>query len=968
MRSILLTYAGLGLLTSSQLFAQTATNSIDRQKGYDTRLQLTEQSIAKKLEATNIGPTVMSGRVVDLAVDPKNPNHFYAVFASGGLWETFNNGATFSPLFQDQAVMTIGDIAVDWKSGTIWLGSGESNSSRSSYAGNGVYKSTDGGLTWEHLGLEDSHHIGRVVVHPTNPAIAWVASMGHLYSGNSERGIYLTTDGGKTWKQTLFVDENTSAVDLVQDPQHADVLYAAMWERERKAWNFKGNGEGSGIYKSIDGGKTWEKISSGKNGFPSDAGVGRIGLAVSYQNSNKVYALLDNQNRREVKKGKEEKVVTKEGLRKMSSKAFLKLSDDEINAFLDRHNFPNKYEATMIKEKVVAEEIVPAALVDYLEDANAMLFDTPVKGAELYVSEDGGKTWNKTHEGYIDDLYYSYGYYFGNMCVSPHDDDKVYIMGVPILKSADGGKTWKNIHHSNTHADHHALWINSELEGHLVLGNDGGVNISYDDGENWTKCNTLPVGQFYSVAVDNERIYNVYGGLQDNGVWFGPHNYKYSTGWQQEGEYAYKGIMGGDGMQVQIDPRDNRTVYTGYQFGNYYRIDKESGSSKYITPKHELGERPLRFNWQTPIHLSKHNPDVLYMGSHRFHRSLDKGENWEALSDDLTQGGKKGNVPYGTLTSIDESPLRFGLVYVGSDDGLVHVSKDGGYTWQNISLGLDKNQWVSRVEASNHSKSRVYVALNGYRFDNFEPMLYVSENFGSSWKNIGANFPKEPINVVLEDPIKENILYIGTDHAVYVSLDRGESFMLLDENMPRVAIHDLAFQKEAKDLVIGTHGRSIYRMNVKHLQELDQVQEETVHVFAVNEQTYSKRWGKSRGWSQWFGIWEPTVSVPVYAKSAGEGFLTVMDETGKTLVNKEVVLAKGLQYIDYGLTYTSSESSELSASVKKEETAEEATKDVYLSAGKYTIKVEMEGKASETVLVIKEAKKKEGRKPMKKIP
>ncbi|HNI42995.1 MAG TPA: hypothetical protein PK272_10015, partial [Methanoregulaceae archaeon] len=354
----------------------------------------------------------------------------------------------------------------------------------------------------------------------------------------------------------------------------------------------------------------------------------------------------------------------------------------------------------------------------------------------------------KTHKGYLEQVYFSYGYYFGQIRVSPQNPEKLYTFGVPVLRSDDGGKSWKPINGDNVHGDHHALWLDSNREGHLILGNDGGINISYDDGEHWIKCNTPAVGQFYGIAVDMAKPYRVYGGMQDNGVWMGPSNYEPSTEWHDSGQYPYKSILGGDGMQVAVDTRDNETVYTGFQFGNYFRVNTKTGRRDYITPKHDLGEAPLRWNWQAPIHLSVHNQDILYMGSNKLHRSLNQGETFEVISGDLTKGGKKGDIPYGTLTTIHESPMKFGLIYTGSDDGLVFVTKDGGGAWQQISATLPENMWISRVQASKFKESRVYVALNGYRWDNFESMLYVSEDYGSHWRRIGIRLPPEPINIV----------------------------------------------------------------------------------------------------------------------------------------------------------------------------------------------------------------------------
>jgi photosystem II stability/assembly factor-like uncharacterized protein len=949
-----------------QAQAQTSpTSAEERAKGYTNRVAQAEESLAGGLTMTNIGPTIMSGRVVDIDVNEQATQNYYVAYASGGLWVTDNYGASFTPLFDYQPVMTIGDIAVDWKNKTVWLGSGEVNSSRSSYAGNGMYKSTDGGKTWQHLGLEETHHIGRVVLHPNNPEIAWVAALGHLYSPNPERGVYKTSDGGKTWEKTLFISNDAGVVDLVIDPTNPDILYAAGWERQRQAWNFKGNGKGSGIFKSTDGGQTWERITTGTNGFPFDAGVGRIGLDISRQNPNKIYALLDNQNRRSVES--QEYPVTKDVLRTISKADFLKLKDDELNDYMDRQGFPAKYNASKVKSGVKAGKIQPVDLVTYVEDANSLLFDTPVIGAEVYVSEDGGATWTKTHDEYIDGVYSSYGYYFGVIRVSPQDDNKIYILGVPLLKSDNGGKNFKNIDGDNMHGDHQALWVSASTAGLLINGNDGGINTSFDDGETWTKQNTIPVGQFYSVNVDHAKVYNVYGGLQDNGVWTGPSNYSYSNRWQGRGQYPFKGIYGGDGMQVVIDTRDNNTVYTGLQFGNYARINKHTGETKSIKPGHELGENPLRFNWQSPIHLSVHNQDVVYFGSNKFHRSLNQGDDWDLTSKDLTKGGKKGNVPYGTLTTIDESPRQFGFIYVGSDDGLVHLSKDGGYNWANISSGLPTDQWVSRVEASNFKKDRVYVSLNGYRWDKFEAMIYVSEDAGKSWNKIGADLPAEPVNVIKEDPFNENILYVGTDNGLYVSLDRGKSFMILDKKLPHVAVHDLVIQPEVRDLVIGTHGRSIYKVSVKELEKLTpELTGKAVHVFEPGKVRYSSRWGDIR-YASWYGYFEPSTVIPVFIKNGGIGKLNIYSKAGTLLYSDDLTLDKGLNYLNYNMTIEPSKLAGFSKELKKAKKVQQEGLDkkdddnFYLVPGEYKVEVSMGDQSASNQLQVESGRQRPSR-------
>jgi len=583
--------------------------SAEAQQDYLKLQDLKETSLVKNITFENIGPTVMSGRVVDVDVNPNNPTEFYVGYASGGVWYTKNNGSSFEPILDNFSTQNIGDIAVHWESKTIYVGTGECNSSRSSYAGIGLLKSVDNGKTWEHLGLPDSHHIGRVLVNPNNVNDVVVGVLGHLYTPNQERGIYKTLDGGKTWTQTLYINDVSGIIDVQFAPGNFNVMYAASWTKDRKAWNFNGNGENSLIYKSINAGETWELISTKKSGFPTGNGVGRIGLAVF--NENVVYALHDNQARRtESSKTEETNGLQKEEFKTMSVETFLKLDDKKLNGYLKMNGFQEKYRAENVKQMVRSGNVKPIDLARYLEDANSMLFDTPVIGAEVFKTTNGGTNWGKTHNDYLDDLYYSYGYYFGEIRVDLQNENNIYVMGVPILKSKDAGKTFESISRENVHADHQALWVNPKMEGHLINGNDGGLNMSYDDGETWEKLNVNPVGQFYTVNVDNQMPYNVYGGLQDNGVWVGANNAKMNKRWQQSGQNPFESIMGGDGMQIQIDSRNSNLVYTGYQFGNYYRINRNADKQTYIQPKHDLGENPYRFNWQTPILLSSHNQDI----------------------------------------------------------------------------------------------------------------------------------------------------------------------------------------------------------------------------------------------------------------------------------------------------------------------------------------------------------------------
>lgn len=921
---------------SFSFFAQQPATKADVVKqSLEDKEKLTESSLVKNVPFTNIGPTIMSGRVADLAVNPDDPTEFYVGYASGGLWHTNNNGTSFTPILDNTPTQNVGDIAVDWKNGTIWVGTGEKNSSRSSYAGIGILKSNNNGKTWEHLGLTDSHHIGRIVINPNNPDEVVIGVIGHLYSPNEERGIYKTVDGGKSWRKTLFINEDTGIIDVVASPNNPDILYAASWERERKAWNFDGDGKNSAIYKSTDGGDSWTKISD-NNGFPNGDGVGRIGLAV--YDDNTVYAFHDSQFRRENKGAKRKSsALTKDDFKTMSVDDLLKLDSKKLNTYLKTNGFQEKYRAENVKQMVRSGSVKPVDLAKYLENANSLLFDTPVVGAEVFLTTNGGKSWKKTHKGYIDGVYYSYGYYFGEIRVDPQDKNGIYIMGVPILKSKDGGKTFKSISRENVHSDHQALWVNPKRQGHLINGNDGGLNMSYDDGESWTKLNVPSVGQFYAIYADNQKPYNVYGGLQDNGVWTAVHTARMNKRWHQSGQNPYKSIMGGDGMQVQVDDRNPDIVFTGFQFGNYFRINRETGARKYIQPKHTLGENPYRFNWQTPILLSKQNQDILYFGGNKLHRSLNQGDTWETISDDLTTGGKKGNVAYGTITTISESPFQFGLLYVGSDDGYVHVSKNGGGSWERISDSFPKDLWVSRVIASEHKKERVYVTLNGYRWDDFSVYVYVSDDYGKTWKNISSNVPASPVNVIREDSENEQVLYLGTDNGLYTTFSGGSHWYPFENGLPNVAVHDLAVQPQAKHLIVGTHGRSMYRANIAPLQLMNKglLAKET-HIFAIDNIRKRGNWGSSR--VQWAEAFTPEITIPFYSQGSKSRTLEIY--SGDTRVNVvKVDAGKGYNEATFDLSFSKAGKRDYEKANKDTKIRAAKNGVFYLPKGKYIVKI-----------------------------
>jgi len=909
---------------------------------------MAQNSMFTQVKAANIGPTIMSGRVVDVAVNPKNPTEFYVAYASGGLWYTNNNGTSFSPVMDSAETVNCGSVTIDWTSGTIWVGTGEVNASRSSYAGVGVLKSSDKGKTWQNLGLNDSHHISRIWVNPTNTNEIVVSAVGHLYSTNTERGIYKSNDGGKSWKQTLFVAEDTGIIDLAVSKDNPKIMFAASWQKDRKAWHFDGDGEKSGIYKSEDGGTSWKLVTTKESGFPANEGVGRIGLALF--NEKVIYAVVDNQNKRP-------KAASKNKLQLMLSSPgedFQNIDNKQLNIALKESGFSEKYRAENIKNWV--ENNNASSVLAQLLDANKALFETEVIGCEVYKSEDGGISWKKTNLNYIDDMYYTYGYYFANISVDVTNQNRLYIGGVPLLFSEDGGKTFTSISKENVHADHHVTWINPENPNHIINGNDGGINISYDNGAHWIKCNNEAVGQLYAVNVDNQENYNVYGGLQDNGVWFGPNDFEQNVAWHQEGNYPYKELIGGDGMQIQIDSRNPNVVFTGYQFGNYYRINQKEGQFDYITPKAPKGEKPYRFNWQTPILLSSHNQDILYMGSEFLHRSMNQGKTWERISEDLTSGAKEGNVAFGTLTTISESKFQFGLLYTGSDDGKIHVSKDGGVSWQLISDNLPQNLWVSRVVASQHKKERVYATLNGYRNDNFNSYVFVSEDFGNTWTSI-SNGLSQAVNVIVEDSANENILYVGTDNGLFISLDKGITWQDFSNEMPKVAVHDVVVQSKAKEVIIGTHGRSIYKMDSSKVQELtNEILAKSIHLYKVNDRTKSERWGsQSYAWEK---PSEPSTEIWLYSNEDGMVNLIIINESGLMVHTQKVSVTKGLNSITFDYSLAKEVAEKWNKKDKNINIKAADNNKFYLPVGKYKLVISKDKTSENSTFEITAPKKK----------
>lgn len=881
----------------AQFHQPVRSNSVaDRLQGFELRKKLVSGSPFKNLQFRNVGPEIQGGRIVDIAVPEDLPHTMYIAFATGGLWRTDNNGTTWKSLFDSESSFGIGDIAISGTGGkTIWVGTGESNSSRTSYPGTGVFKSTDGGQSWHNMGLADTHHIGRVLIHPRDSNIVYVAAIGHLYSWNDDRGVYKTVDGGKTWEKVLFINEMTGVIDIVMHPRNPNILYAAAWQRDRRAWNFLESGEGSGIYKTIDGGRRWTKLSGG---FPQGATVGRIGLAVCEASPNALFALLDNHTDRigagRGDEGAPSGSLTIRRLRMMTEEQLAQVDPAILRRFFSGR-FPQLSVEELV-EKLKAKTVTIAQILKHLGDANAIMFDREIIGPEVYRSDDAGQTWKRTHEKYLENVYSSYGYYFGQIAVSPQDPKVIYLLAVPILKSVDGGKTFQSIDARGVHVDHHALWIDPRWPDRVALGNDGGLNLSWDGGATWQKVNNLPVGQFTTIEVDNARPYRILGGLQDNGTMRGPSNYRLGA----RDPWEWEDVGGGDGATVQVDRRNSETMIVSSQFGSAFRRGPDGNWN--AQPQSQIEDEPLRYNWVSPFIMSSHHNDIVYYGANKLFRSMDQGRTWTAISDDLTNGVRGGDVPYGTITTVSESPRRFGLIYAGTDDGNVWRTKDGGSSWKKLNVGLAPGKWVTRVVASMHEEGTVYVSQTGYREDDFSPYLFRSTNYGDDWKPISHGLPHEHIYVVREDPSRKNLLYIGANMGVFLSFDAGNSWEALQGGLPHVPVHDIAIQARERELVIGTHGRSVFVLPIRLVQMLtSEIRTKEIHIFDAPAVQYDPMWAYRRP-----SIWDrgrtaaPMVQLPIWLSEARVVTAVVKDKDGKALIEHK---HNDLKPADYGINF-----------------------------------------------------------------
>lgn len=867
----------------------------ERAAAWQQHQQMETASPLRGLAWRSIGPTGQGGRVVDFASVPGQPYTFYVAYATGGVWKTTNDGGSFEPLTDRLPSTVVGAIAVDPSAPeTLWVGAGEPNAARSNYGGHGVFVSRDGGKTFTPRGLAGSDRIAAIVVDPRDSRRVLVAAAGKLYSPGGERGIYLTEDGGETWQPVLTANDGwTGASDLVIDPTRPDVLYAALWERQRTPWQFTEAGDGSGVYKSEDGGRHWHRL---RGGLPTGDQVGRIGLAVAQSQPDTVYAAIDHwAELPEALRDLGDRPLSPQRLRKMRKEEFLQQDPEEIEAFIRGADLPVELDAKKLLAGVKDGSITLESLLSRLEDGNSALFDNPTWGHTVWRSDDGGTQWRRTHDAPIREVTYTYGYYFAAIAVDPSDADRVYTVGVPLIVSSDGGKTWSGYaNHPSVHVDHHLLWLDPNFPQRLVLGNDGGLDISHDAGVTWRRIDAQPVGQFYTIYGDMAEPFNVYGGLQDNGTWKGSSRTRWEIG------EDWSAIGGGDGMWVAVDD-DAGDTYTGFQFGNYTRTDKD-GKRHEVRARAPLKEPVLRYNWSTPVILSPHDPRTVYMGSNRLYRSFDRGERWTPISPDLTRSKARGNVPFATITALSESPLQFGRLGVGTDDGHVHVSTDGGTQWRSVDGSLPADRWVSRIELSHHDRERLYLSLNGYRQDDDRVYLYRSDDFGAHWQAIGAGLPAEPVNVIREDPVNPDLLYVGTDRGVYASLDRGQSWLALDGGLPNVPVHDLFVHPRDRELVAGTHGRSAWIVDVLPLQQLDAtVRKAAVHLFPIDAIQASRDWRRRP--DPWFDRPEhlPELRGSYWAKQAGTVRFRLLDAKDRPLAQFEREALQGLNRFDWNL-------------------------------------------------------------------
>jgi photosystem II stability/assembly factor-like uncharacterized protein len=860
-----------------------------------------------------IGPANIGGRIDDIAAVESNPSIIYIGFATGGVWKSTNNGTTWEPIFEKYPVASIGDIAIAPSNpDVVYVGTGEPNNRQSSTFGAGVYKSTDGGKSFEYTGLKETQSIGRIVVHPKDPNIVYVAAVGHLFGPNPERGLYKSTDGGKTWTNTKFVDNDTGFTDVAMDPSNPNILYAASYQRRRVPWGFNGGGPGSGIWKTTDAGKTWTKLTG--NGLPTNPIIGRIGLDIARSRPQTIYASIE-----------------------------VGASGGTGAGVNDDGTLQTPGEGRGGGGRGQQEE---------KPDPNK---------SGIWRSDDAGKTWRFLSNDMDRPMYYS------QIRVDPTNPDIAYQGGAPFFKTEDGGKTWTRVQ-GLAHSDHHAIWIDPHNHDHLMVGNDGGLDVTYDQTKTWEFVNTMDVGLFYKVSYDMRKPYYVCGGLQDNGSWCGPNRTRRAQGIVNSDWYR---VGGGDGFYTAQDPSDWSIMYSESQDGNTNRLDLKTGRTQSIRPRppsrqgrgNQAGTENIpaavlaqfggggtangnvipkppegtdfRFYWNTPFIISPHDPSTIYLGGDRLFKSIDRGNTW-TMTQDLTRNvgrndrpimGVQGSAPmaskhdgaaaYSNIVTISESPVTKGVVWVGTNDGNLQVSRDGALTWTNVVSkvpGVPDETHVSRVEASHFDAGTAYVTFDNHRRDDHKPYLFVTHDFGQTWQSLAANLPEGNLNVITEDPVNRSLLFLGSEYALYVSLDAGKSWKPFMTGLPRVRIDDLVIQPREHDLIAGTHGRSIWILDdISPLEQMNDrvmtnpngaylfdVRPATAWINDIQEQIQIGGQKHFRGENP-----EAGASISYWLKSpAKDVTITISDLSGRELRSIEGTTDAGVNRVNWDLRAT----------------------------------------------------------------
>ena len=806
-------------------------------------LSLLGQSISTdqldQLTFRNIGPSVAGGRIHDIEVLPNDPATVFIASASGGIWKSTNKGTTWKPVFDDQAVSTFGDMAISLSNpDVIYAGSGEQQNRQSTSWGNGIYKSVNQGETWRSIGLEKTYHIARVIIHPENPNIVFVAALGNLWNSSKERGVYQTTNGGKNWKKVLYIDDMTGVVDMAMDKNNPNILYAATYQRMRKAWGFNGGGPGSGIYKTTDGGKTWNELTGGLP--PGEKG--RIGLAASKTRSNIIYATIEHAD-----------------------------------------------------------------------------------SSGFYRSGNGGRTWKRVNKLNPRPMYYSH------IFVDPNNDDIVYMLATEFYRTKDAGKTFYQMptrptYDVGVHSDHHTLWINPNNSNHFFLAGDAGLHESWDGGVAYNRLNNIPIGQFYGIGADMEVPYNIYGGMQDNHSWMGPSATRHWLGILAD---DWKQVGFGDGMYQQPDP-ESFMLYNASQNGNMIRVDRKTGNMQGLKPFPSDSKEKYRFDWVTPLAISKHSSKKVFLGGNRLFISDNGGDSWERTEDlssntnrdsltimgvlgaDIKLSKNDGTSSYGEIISISESPLWHRVIWVGTDDGNIQVSRDGGEKWEEVSgniTGIPAGSYVSRVLSSIRDRGSAYVTFDRHREGDWKPYVYRTEDYGKTWVPLTRGLPSGSVNVIAEHPDNPDVLFLGTEHAVYLSVNAGSDWTKFKSNLPTTLYDDLLIHPREKDLVLGTHGRSFWVLDdTSPLAEWSTVYNKPVHVFSVRAATLFHYWKDTsyRAQEEWAGENPPYGAIISYLVNSDVDSVTITVKRRKNQIirtYRQPVVRGSIQRLAWDLKY-----------------------------------------------------------------